>query len=44
MLSEFPDSQHMKVARLSALRTGHLYAQEISLVSFPLEAESTLGL
>ena len=29
---EFLDSQHMKVVRLSAQRTGHLYPQEISLV------------
>jgi hypothetical protein len=27
-LLEFPDSQHMKVVRLSALRTGRLYLQE----------------
>jgi len=26
------DSQHMKVVRLSALGTGHLYSQKISLV------------
>jgi len=43
MLPEFPDRQHMKVTRLSALGTGHLYVQEISLVSFLLEAESTPG-
>jgi len=28
----FPDNRHMKVARLSALGTGHLYPQEIPLV------------
>jgi hypothetical protein len=43
MRPEFPEGQHMKVARLSGLGTGHLYAQDISLVSFPLEAESTSG-
>jgi hypothetical protein len=31
-LLEFPDNWHMKVARLSALLTGHLYPQEIHLV------------
>jgi hypothetical protein len=31
-LQEFLDSQHMKVARLSALCTGCLYPQEIPLI------------
>ena len=31
-LPEFPDIRHMKVARLSALRTDSLYPQEIPLV------------
>jgi hypothetical protein len=29
---EFLDSRHMKVARLSALRTGRLYPQKMSLI------------
>jgi hypothetical protein len=31
-LPEFLDNQHIKAVRLSALRTGHFYPQEISLV------------
>jgi hypothetical protein len=40
----FQDNRHMKVARLSALRTGHLYPpRKYSWYSFLLEAESTPG-
>ena len=37
----FNENQHMKVVRLSALRTGHIYPKEYSWYSFLLEAEST---
>ena len=38
----FQDSRHMKVVRLSALRTGRLYhSRKYSWYSFLLEAEST---
>jgi len=39
----FQDNRHMKVARLSALRTGRLYPRNYSCYSFLLEAESTPG-
>ena len=39
----YQDSRHMNVARLSALRTGRLYTQEIFLYSFLLRAESIPG-
>jgi len=38
----FQDNWHMKVVRLSALRFGHLYPQEVFL-TFLLEAEITAG-
>jgi len=38
----FQDNQHMKVVRVSALRTGHLYPTP--WYSFLLQAESTSGL
>jgi hypothetical protein len=42
-LPDFQDSWYMKVARLSALRTGHLYPRKHFWYSFLLEAESTRG-
>ena len=43
---KFHDNRHMKVERLSALRTGRLYPaapKKYSSHSFPLEAKSTPG-
>jgi hypothetical protein len=40
---EFLDNRHMKVVRLSALRTGRLYPRKDSWYSFLLEAESIAG-
>jgi hypothetical protein len=40
---EFLDNRHMKVLRLSALRTIRLYPSKNSWYSFLLEAESTSG-
>ena len=34
--AKFIDNLHMKVVRLSALRTGHLHSQEIYLVFTPI--------
>ena len=42
-LPELLDNQHMKVVRLSALRTGHLHSQETYRYSSLLEAESNSG-
>ena len=39
----FQDNRHMKVVRLSALRTGRLYPKKYSWYSFLSEAESTPG-
>jgi hypothetical protein len=41
--TRFQDNRHMKVVRLSALRTGHLYPRKYSWYSFLLEVESTPG-
>ena len=41
--SRFHDIRHVKVVRLSASRTGHLYPQECSWYSFSLGAESPQG-
>ena len=38
----FQDNQHMKVVRLSALRTGRFTPRKYSWYSFLLEAESTI--
>ena len=40
---KFQDNRHMKVVRLSALRTGRLYPRKYSWYLFLLEAESTPG-
>jgi hypothetical protein len=40
---EFLDNWHMKVVRLSALRTGRLYPRKDSWYSFLLEAELNPG-
>jgi len=40
---EFLDNRHMNVAKLSALRTSHLYLRETFFYSFMLEAETTPG-
>jgi hypothetical protein len=37
---EFLDNRHMKVVRLSALRTGRLYSRKEFWYSFMLDAES----
>jgi hypothetical protein len=42
-LTDFEDNRQMKVARLSALRTGRFYPRKYSWFSFLLEAESTPG-
>ena len=39
----FQDNRHMKVIRLSALRTGRFYPQEIFPVLISVKAESTPG-
>ena len=39
----FQDNRHMKVVRLSALRTGRLYPTKYSWYSFLLETESNPG-
>jgi hypothetical protein len=42
-LPEFLYNRHMKVVRLSALRTGRIYPRKDSWYSFLLEAESIAG-
>ena len=43
MLPEFSDNRHIKVVRLSALRTGRLYPRGYPRYLFQLEAESNPG-
>jgi len=42
-LPEFLDNRHMKVVKLSSLRTGRLYPSRHSWYLFLLEVESTPG-
>jgi hypothetical protein len=42
-LPEYVDSEHINVARFSALLTGHLYTQEISLVFICQRLSRTKG-